>query len=231
MESDLAKVLHRAAGRTLLDWSLSALSELPVESIAVVVGHQANAVSASLADHDLAPLVATALQAEQLGTGHATAIGLGALQWRAEDTVLVMPGDMPLLRAETLVGLVGHHEAVAAAATVATAEMEDPTGYGRVKRDGERVVAIVEQADATADEAAIEEVNTSVYAFRADRLAEHIGQLDTANAQGEHYLTDVVGMLTTSGEMVAGYSVDLEEAFGVNTVDQLAAAAVILEAR
>lgn len=231
MKSDLAKVLHRAAGRSLLDWSLSALGDLPLESIAVVVGHQATAVTASMADHELAPLIASALQSEQLGTGHAALIGLNALQTEPDDTVIVMPGDMPLLRATTIRDLVAAHESSGARATVATAIMEDPTGYGRIKRDGDRVVGIVEQADATDEEAAIGEVNTSVYAFHAGRLADLLGQLGTENAQGEQYLTDVVGLLTDAGDLVAALPIALEEALGVNTVDQLAVAGSQLDNR
>lgn len=231
MKSDLAKVLHRAAGRSLLDWSLSSLVDLPLQSIAVVVGHQAAAVSASMADHELAPLVASALQSEQLGTGHAAAIGLAALAVGAADTVIVMPGDMPLLRAATLSDLMRAHEDSGARATVATAIMADPTGYGRVKRDGARVVGIVEQADASAEEAEICEVNTSVYAFDAGPLGDLLGRLGTANAQGEQYLTDVIGMLTAAGDVVVAHPIDVEEALGVNTEDQLTVAADVLERR
>jgi len=231
MKSDLAKVLHRVAGRSLLDWALGELAGLPLSSVAVVVGHQAAAVSAAIADHEMAPLVATALQSEQLGTGHAAAIGLAALAVQPTDTVLVMPGDMPLLKAETLGIMVHMHRESGAAATVATAIMSDPTGYGRVKRAEGRVVAIVEQADATAAEAAIAEVNTSVYTFQAGLLGELLDRLDTANAQGEQYLTDVVGMLAMSGEMVEGFVIDSEEAMGVNTPAQLAAADAVLRQR
>jgi len=231
MKSDLAKVLHVAAGRTLLHWSLSALAELELDSVAVVVGHQAGAVTAAVADHELAPLAATVLQAEQLGTGHATAIGLGALTAAPGDTVVVLPGDMPLLRPRTVSGFVSVHIEAAAAATVATAELDDPFGYGRVKRDGSAVIAIVEEADATEEERVIREVNTSLYAFRAGELADRVGRLDTGNAQGEQYLTDVVAMLATDGQLVAAYPVDPEEASGVNNAEQLAAAAAALADR
>jgi bifunctional UDP-N-acetylglucosamine pyrophosphorylase/glucosamine-1-phosphate N-acetyltransferase len=231
MRSDIAKVLHHAAGRSLLDWSLTALADLPLRSVVVVVGHQAAAVAASIADHELAPLVATALQAEQLGTGHATAVGLSALQVADEDTVIVMPGDMPLLRRATLAGFVAHHDASGAPASVATAIMDDPTGYGRVKRSGERVVAIVEQADATREEAEIREVNTSVYAFSAGSLGDLLHRLDTTNAQGEQYLTDVIGMLAAAEENVIAFPVDIEEAMGVNTLEQLTEAAAVLARR
>jgi len=220
MRSDIAKVLHRAAGRSLLDWSL-----------AVVVGHQAAAVAASIADHELAPLVATALQSEQLGTGHAAAIGLSALQVEPDDTVVIMPGDMPLLRSTTLEALVAYHDASGARASVATSIMDDPTGYGRVKRSGDRVVAIVEQADATPEETEINEVNTSVYAFGAGFLEVLLSRLEATNAQGEQYLTDVIGMLAAADEKVVAFGIDLEEAMGVNTLEQLADAAEVLERR
>ncbi len=231
MRSDIAKVLHQAAGRSLLDWSLASLAELPLSSIAVVVGHQAPDVAASIADHELAPLVATALQPEQLGTGHAAAIGLRALQAEPDDTVIVMPGDMPLLRSTTLAAFVAHHDVSGARASVATSVMDDPTGYGRVKRRGDRVIAIVEQADATREEAEIQEVNTSVYVLGADLLGDLLGRLDTTNAQGEQYLTDVIAMLAGAGQHVAAFGIDLEEAMGVNTLEQLAEAAAVLEKR
>ncbi len=231
MKSDLAKVLHRAAGKTLLDWTLNALGDLDLESIAVVVGHQATAVTASIADHQLAPLVATALQAEQLGTGHATEVGLAALQVGDDDVIVVMPGDMPLLRAATLGQLVEYHESSGAVATVVTAVVADPAGYGRIKRDGDIVVGIVEEADATPDEVAINEVNTSVYAFTAAALRANLRHLDTANAQGEQYLTDVIGSLTAAGESVAALTIDAAEAMGVNTVAQLESVAKTLSAR
>jgi bifunctional UDP-N-acetylglucosamine pyrophosphorylase/glucosamine-1-phosphate N-acetyltransferase len=231
MQSDIAKVLHQAAGRSLLDWSLSALGDLPLRSIAIVVGHQAAAVSASIAAHELAPLVTTALQSEQLGTGHATLVGLSALMVEPDDTVVAMPGDMPLLKATTLAAFAAHHDASQARASVATSIMDDPTGYGRVKRAGDRVVGIVEEADATTEERAIREVNTSVYAFSAGPLAGLLGRLETTNAQGELYLTDAVAMLAAADEKVTSFPVDLEEAMGVNTLEQLAAAAAALERR
>jgi len=231
MKSDLAKVLHTAAGRSLLDWSMDALADLDLQAVAVVVGHQAAAVTASIADHQLAPLVATAVQAEQLGTGHAAGIGLDALLTRPEDTVIVMPGDMPLLQRKTLVRLIAEHSQSAADATLVSAVLPDPAGYGRIKRQGDRVVAIVEQADATPDEAAITEVNTSVYAFRVEALRANLARLTTANAQGEQYLTDVVGLLAKAGRPVGALVVDASEAMGVNTADQLNQAAVLLAHR
>lgn len=231
MKSDLAKVLHVAAGRTLLDWSLHALTGVDVASIAVVVGHQANAVSASMADHELAPLAATALQTEQLGTGHAAAIGLAALAADAEDTVIVMPGDMPLLRPESLARLVAAHDESGVSATVVSARVSDPTGYGRIKRDGAGVLAIVEQSDATAEEAAIDEINTSVYAFRASVLESALGRLDSDNAQGEQYLTDTVRLIVESGGAVGALVIDATEASGVNTVEQLGEVAQALVTR
>ncbi len=231
MQSDLAKVLHVAAGRTLLDWSLAALADLDLSAVSVVVGHQAAAVTASIADHELAPLVATALQAEQLGTGHAAGIGLAALRPRPGDTVVVMPGDMPLLQSRTLQRLIIEHESSGAAATLVSAVLADPTGYGRIKREGERVVAIVEQADATVEETAITEINTSVYAFQAEALRRNLARLTTENAQGEQYLTDVIGLLADNGQHVAALIVDAQEAVGVNTVDQLEQAAAALMAR
>lgn len=224
MKSDLAKVLHLAAGRSLLDWVLAMLEPLDVDAVAVVVGHQADEVDASL------PEWATAvIQAEQLGTGDAAKVGLAAVG--TDGTVLVVPGDMPLLESATLAEMLGVHRETGSAATVLTVRIEDPTGYGRVLRDGEDVVAIVEQGDADHDQLMIDEVNTSVYAFDAGMLASALERVGTENSQGEFYLTDVIGVLAADGHRIRAVEAAPIEGTGVNSHDQLAAVAAILRAR
>jgi bifunctional UDP-N-acetylglucosamine pyrophosphorylase/glucosamine-1-phosphate N-acetyltransferase len=224
MNSDLAKVLHRAAGRTLLAWTLAALEG--VDEITVVVGHQADDVAATLPEG-----VRTALQQPQNGTGHATEVGLGAASPASGDVVLVMPGDMPLISAATVAALLDTHSASAAAATVLTAVVGDPTGYGRVIRDDDGVRAIVEHRDAGPDELAVHEINTSVYAFDAQLLVEALGRVGADNDQGERYLTDVVAVLSQHGAAVHAVRADALEAMGVNSHAELAEVAAELRRR
>lgn len=226
MKSDRAKVLHEAAGRPLVAWMCDLAASLTPDTTVVVVGHQAAAVEATLPSHTI-----TALQARQDGTGHAAQIGLAATNAGPDDTIVVLPGDMPLVRSETLRSLVEHHTATASAATVLTVRLDDPTGYGRVVRRGERVIRIVEHRDASAAELAVDEVNTSVYAFRAADLASSLEAIDTDNDQGELYLTDAVEILVAAGKSVGAVLADAAEGMGVNTVDQLAAASAELDRR
>ncbi|WP_243408091.1 bifunctional UDP-N-acetylglucosamine diphosphorylase/glucosamine-1-phosphate N-acetyltransferase GlmU [Frankia canadensis] len=232
MRSATPKVLHRVAGRALLGHVLQATAALAATRTAVVIGHGREQVTAMLAEQ--APMAVTAVQNRQLGTGHAVRVALGALDGLAErDTVIVLPGDTPLLTGATLAALAEHHDATDAAATVLTAVLDDATGYGRVVRDGDGGVrAIVEHRDADAATAAIREINTGVYAFRAGSLQAALARLTRDNAQGEEYLTDVVALLVGDGEPVAARSVaDPAEAAGVNDRVQLAAAGRALRDR
>lgn len=226
MRSERAKVLHVAAGRPLLSWVLEAVRPLGAASTVVVVGHQADDVSR------LVPAgVEVAVQREQRGTGHAAAVGLEALDTRVGDVVVVVPGDMPLIRAVTMRALVEAHDAARAAATVVSAIVEDPVSYGRVVREGDSVVRIVEDRDATPGERAIREINTSLYAFEPGLLADALSRIGSDNDQGELYLTDVIAVLTAAGHRVAAHVIDGSEAGGVNTVAELAAVSEKLAAR
>jgi len=218
MESDLAKVLHRAAGRPLISWMLDLLEPLDVDHTTVVVGHQADAVRGVLP-----ATVTTAFQAEQLGTGHAALIGLAAFEVAEGDRVLVLPGDMPLLRPESLQRLFDVHEREQAAATVLAVSLTDPASFGRIVRDrAGHVTEIVEARDATPDQLAIREVNTSVYLFDGLELVSALRELRPDNDQGELYLTDVVGILVQRGLVVAVASTAGQaEGQGVNTVAEL----------
>lgn len=217
MESELAKVLHRVAGRPLLHWVLDAVAATDSDQTVVVVGHQADVVRSILPAG-----VGSALQEPQLGTGHATLVGLGALDVGPDDDVIVMPGDMPLVRGETLNALIGLHRVSGAAATLLTVELEEPRAYGRVIREDGSVVAIVEARDATSEQLSVPEVNTSVYVFSGALLAGALDRITTENVQGEYYLTDVVEILVGDGCRVEAHIADPEEGHGVNSVAQLA---------
>lgn len=208
---------------------IHALERLRPTETAVVVGHGAEQVTKRV--HGSAPdwaNVVFAEQVEQNGTGDAAAIGMAVLSGDDYDddaTVVILPGDTPLLRAETLDELVATHVANSNAATLLTTSMPDPTGYGRVIRasDG-RVLRIVEQRDAAPDELDVNEVNTSIYAFRRDLLGPALRNLNTDNAQGEFYLTDVIAGLAGMGHRVGAVGAHPAETQGVNDRWQMALA-------
>jgi len=255
MRSDLPKVLHPADGAPMVRHVVAALRELGASPIVLVVGHGANLVREAFVGEDgrTEENLDFALQAEQLGTGHAVACGLEALEasksrksgdpGEAAETggdLLILCGDGPLIRAETLRTLLDAHRSSGAAATLATSRVADPTGYGRIARDTEgRFRAIVEHADATESELAIDEINPSIYAFREDALRETLPKVGRGNAKGEVYLTDVFGLLLEDRregrraepavEVVA--AVPPEEILSVNTPDQLAEVDRILRRR
>ena len=224
------KVLHPLAGRTMLGHVLAATDGLRPERTVVVVGHARETVTGHLAD--IAPGASAVVQEQQNGTGHAVRVALAAVG-DLHGTVVVVPGDSPLLTAETLSRLVEEHERLQAATTLLTAVVDDPTGYGRVVRaPGGGVTAVVEHRDADDLQRQIREVATSVYAFDVVRLREALAQLSTDNAQGEEYLTDVVGLHAAAGLPVAAVTApDPLETMGVNDRAQLAAAGAALRDR
>jgi bifunctional UDP-N-acetylglucosamine pyrophosphorylase / glucosamine-1-phosphate N-acetyltransferase len=223
MRSATPKHLHPLLGRRLVDWVLEAVGPIGADPLVVV---------ASPETADAFHGVAVAMQERPLGTGDAVAAARGTLEGRARD-VLVLSGDAPLLTAALLERLVETHRREGAAATVLSFEPEDPRDYGRIVRDGHgRLRAIVEASDATADELAIAEVNSSIYVFRDERLWPALERLEAANAQGELYLTDAVRHLVDDGHAVAVHvAPDPGEAEGVNTRTDLAAAAAALRER
>ncbi|GAA2055961.1 bifunctional UDP-N-acetylglucosamine diphosphorylase/glucosamine-1-phosphate N-acetyltransferase GlmU [Streptomyces cheonanensis] len=236
MKSATPKVLHEICGRSLVGHVVAAAGELDPERLVVVVGHARERVAAHLAE--IAPAALTAVQEEQNGTGHAVRVALAELGGAGElsGTVLVTCGDTPLLTAATLAELTRVHTAEGNAVTVLTAEVPDPTGYGRIVREdgaaGGAVTAIVEQRDATEAQRAIREINSGVFAFDARLLAEALGQLSTDNSQGEEYLTDVLGILRAAGHRAgAARAADHAEIAGINNRVQLAAARRLLNDR
>lgn len=222
MRSELAKVLHAICGRSLLGHVLTAAEPLGAPSTVVVVGHGRDQVTEHLAE--IASGATPIVQEEQRGTGHAVGLALAAIDTDLEGTVVVLPGDAPLLTSETLLRLLERHQEAAAAATVLSAELPDPTGYGRVVRDSDgHVRAIVEERDADDSTRQLREVNASVYAFDLTKLRHALNRITSDNAQGEMYLTDVVGVLVADGDIVASVATpDPVEALGVNDRAQLA---------
>lgn len=226
MRSDLPKVAHVAAGRSLLAWVLEVAGSLKPASTVAVVGHGADHVRSILPAG-----VIDALQEEQLGTGHAARIGLSALgELDPDDIVLVLYGDTPLLTLQLLTRLVDLDDAEAA--RLISARVPDPTGYGRIVRDANgEVSGIVEHRDCTPEQLEIDEINAGIYAVRAGRLAMALDKIDNDNSQGEYYLTDVVGLLVSAGDRLTAVLAAPEEVMGINSQDQLAAARRELQRR
>lgn len=230
MKSSLPKVLHRIGGRPLVGHVIDTALNLSPDAMAVVVRHERDLVAESVLA--AAPGAVVVDQDEVPGTGRAVELALAALDDFSGD-VLVLSGDVPLLEADTLAALVRAHRDAAAAATLLSAVVDDANGYGRVIRDADGTVArIVEQKDATADEASVSEINAGVYVFQAAALRTHLALVGTANAQGEKYLTDVVALLRASRLAVAAsHAPDAAAALGVNDRVQLSEAARLLNAR
>lgn len=234
MKSARPKPLHLLCGRAMLLYVLDALDGCEVDRAVVVVGHGAERVTKKLQEDADDLLVEFVEQRVQRGTGDAALVGLTGLpEIDYDGSVLVMPGDTPLLRAATIVDLVTRHQADDAAATMLTAVLDDPTGYGRVIRSADgSVIRVVEQGDASPDELGISEVNTSIYCFRRSVLAPALRRLSPENVQGEYYLTDVIEVLSDAGYTVKALAVrDPAETEGVNDRAQLARAEAELRRR
>ncbi len=227
MKSDLPKVAHRILGVPLVEYVVDAAKASGAQRVVVVTGHRAEVVEA-LAAGD----VSVARQDQQLGTGHAVMCAEAALG-ENEGSLLVLSGDSPLVTPETLARLVEERERSGAAACVLTTVLADPTGYGRIVRDEAGSLAgIVEHKDCTPEQLAIGEVNTGTYCFDARLLFEHLHRLETDNAQGEYYLTDIVGIFVLENlQVVAVTTDDPLETLGVNSRVQLAEAAKVLQRR
>jgi bifunctional UDP-N-acetylglucosamine pyrophosphorylase/glucosamine-1-phosphate N-acetyltransferase len=230
MKSATPKVLHPLLGRTLLGHVLVAAGAAEAERTVVVVGHKAEQVEAHLAE--VAPAAVPVLQAQQNGTGHAVRIALDAVP-EASGTVVVLNGDVPLLRPETVARLVEEHESGGRGATVLAAEVPDPTGLGRIVRSADSgLERIVEERDASAEVRAIREINAGIYAFDVASLREALGKLSTNNDQGEEYLTDVFGLLAGVGGAVGVFvAPDAEETLGCNDRAELAGLRALMRDR
>lgn len=229
MKSDLVKVLHEVGGVPLIDWPVSAARDAGASRIALVVGHQSEKVLEYFRDDES---VLFAIQEEQLGTGHAVACASGALSGFS-GTVLILCGDVPLIRAETLSSMLEHHRQRKSVLTVLTTCMENPHGYGRVvKREGGMVIRIVEEKDASPEERGIREINSGIYCVEAGFLFDAVAGLSNNNNQGEYYLTDIVVQAAEQNLLSLAYQVaDSDEVMGVNDRVQLAAAGGVLRRR
>ena len=222
MKSARSKLLHELAGHSLLSYAVRTATTLQPQHIVVVVGHGREQVEAHLAE--VAPHVTTAVQEQQLGTGHAVQVALEQLGELSGEVVVTL-GDVPMLGTETLAALLLEHRTQQAAITVLTARVPDPTGYGRILRDGDDLVqGIVEHRDADEMQAAINEINSGIYVFEADTLRSALAELTPANDQGELYLTDVLGVARRAGKSVGAMVIeDRWQTEGVNDRVQLSA--------
>jgi bifunctional UDP-N-acetylglucosamine pyrophosphorylase/glucosamine-1-phosphate N-acetyltransferase len=222
MKSAHAKVLHEIGGRSLIAHALLAVRGVGAARTVTVVGHEREQVSAAIAELGLD--VVEAVQEDQRGTGHAVQIALESLGEVPDGTVLITYGDVPLLTSDTLAGLLDDHLSSRQSVTILTAELDDPSGYGRIVRDADaRVVAIREDRDAADDERAIREVNSGILAVDARFLGKAVERLSPANAQGELYLTDIVALAVDEGLPVGAHVLeDIWQTEGVNDRAQLA---------
>jgi bifunctional UDP-N-acetylglucosamine pyrophosphorylase / glucosamine-1-phosphate N-acetyltransferase len=219
MRSQLPKVLHQVGGAPMLEYVLRTAGHLDPQTMIVVLGHMAQRVSPILMRWNM---VVPVVQEPQLGTAHALLQAEHALG-SATGTLLLLPGDVPLLWSSTLKRLLEHHTATAAAATVLTARLADATGYGRIVRHEGRIARIVEHRDASPAERLIDEVNTSIYAFALEGLFPALHRVASDNAQGEYYLTDLIGLFRAEGRRVETFtSDDASEVRGINSRAELA---------
>jgi bifunctional UDP-N-acetylglucosamine pyrophosphorylase/glucosamine-1-phosphate N-acetyltransferase len=228
--SGVPKMLNQVGGQTMLAHCLAAAAELKPERLVVVVGHQGDAVAAHA--RELVPDAIIVIQDYLGGTGHAVRVALETVGMMS-GTIVVTYADTPLLRGTTLARLVHKRDASGAAAAILTARPSDPTGYGRIIRDSSgRFHGIIEQADATATQRAINEVNSGMYAFDGDLLFDAVKRIGSNNAQGEEYLTDAVCVLADDGyPVVTVECTDTDEVQGVNDLAQLALVSQLMEAR
>lgn len=225
MKSKVPKVLHKVLDKTMIDYVIAASKKAGAEDVCVIVGHQSAMVKAMIGGG-----VEFALQKEQLGTGHAV---MQAKDFIGNDgNVLVLCGDTPLITAETIKELNDIHTKEGNAATMISAIVENPNGYGRIVRENDSFVKIVEQKDASEEQKKINEVNTGVYIFKASELNAAFDKLTNNNAQGEYYLTDVLEILKNKNEKVGVMiAQDENEFLGVNSKLQLSQAAKIMKRR
>ncbi len=226
MKSDLPKVLHRLDGRYVVDHVIDSARKANIERQILVIGHQAEKVEEALKDRG----VEFVLQAKQLGTGHAVMTAEPLLA-RFDGDLVILCGDMPLVRPETIKGLIDERHRLKAAATVLTVTLEDPAQYGRIVRnDDDLLKAIVEYRDADDIIRKIREVNTATYCFDWKELKPILSRLDDENDQGEYYLTDSIAILVNNGRKVSALvAADPAEGFGINSADELLAVEKLLK--
>lgn len=228
MKSDLVKVLHPVAGRPMLDYVLNLAEQMGSSRIAAIIGHQAELVEARYGNRGLTFVY----QREQLGTGHAILQAREAFAGY-RGTILILCGDVPLLKATTVRELMDSHHASGAAITVLTTLLEDPFGYGRIIKDAEgNVLGIVEHRDATEEQKRIREINTGIYCAENPFLFDAVGEIGNDNAQKEYYFTDIFAIARRKGVRTASViAPDPGEVMGINSPDDLARATQIVQER
>ncbi len=224
MKSELPKVLHPICGQPMLHYPLQAAKQAGFANLSVVVGHQAEKVQQAFAEQKISWVE----QTEQLGTGHALLCAEESLAGFS-GTLLLLCGDVPLLQADILQQVLDYHRREKAVVTVLTAEMQDPTGYGRIVRNNEQVLKIVEEKDASEEQRRITEINTGTYLFDAEFVFSALKNLKTDNVQGEYYLTDVVAAAVSAGKKTRGVTIpDATQMMGINDRRQLAEAEAVM---
>ena len=226
MKSDLAKVLHRVAGRSMISRVLETIRGVDSSRILVVIGHQAEAVKDELSGER----VEFILQKERLGTGHAVMMAEPILHGFS-GTLAVLNGDTPLLKTETLAAFIEYHRGAENTATVLSALLDDPTGYGRIFRgESGGFERIIEHRDADEEQRSIREINSGIFCFECPDLFSALKLVDRRNVQGEYYLTDVMEILRIQGKRVDAFRSDrCEEILGINDIEQLEAAERLLQ--
>jgi bifunctional UDP-N-acetylglucosamine pyrophosphorylase/glucosamine-1-phosphate N-acetyltransferase/UDP-N-acetylglucosamine pyrophosphorylase len=231
MKSEKAKVLHEIEGRAMVSYVADTACRIAGEEVVIVVGHQAAEVEETVCETVSTP-VRFALQERQLGTGHAVSCAVPLLN-RSVQEVVILYGDVPLLRERTIQGLLDDHGRADRDLTVLVVEMEDPTGYGRILTEHEnRLIGIVEEADASDAQKRIGLINTGIYCVNRKFLCESLPLLSAQNAQGEYYLTDIVGIGHRQGRRMGILTVpDPEETIGVNSLAELERARQIFQRR
>jgi len=228
MKSDLAKVLHKINNRPMVHYVIDVAKEIESNKIVLIIGHQRERVISECSNYD----IEFAIQDQQLGTGHAVQITEDFFKDYTGD-LLILSGDVPLLTSKTLQNLIVTHNQSGAIATLLTANLEDPTGYGRVLRNSEGVVeSIVEHKDASEEEKMVNEINVGIYMFKSKQLFKSLKLINNDNVQGEYYLPDVVKLYVDNKEKVVAQLADnFEETKGINDVNQLKEAETILLSR
>ena len=224
MYSKVPKVLHKVCGTPMVEHVINCARKLGDAEPVVVIGHGADQVSKAISG------VKFVMQEKQLGTGHAV---MQAEKYIIDGDILILYGDTPLLKPETLMDMHEIHRAEGYSATILTSDMEDPTGYGRIVRNGENLVeAIVEEKDADRSTKLIKEINSGIYFFNGKELREALKYLNNNNTQGEYYLTDVIGIMRKKGLLIGAYKIkDTEDIMGVNNRYQLNEANEIMRGR
>lgn len=227
MKSSTPKILHKVCGREMVNIVIDVIKKAEINDINVIIGRGADAVKEATKERE----ATYSLQDKQLGTGHAVMCAREFLDGK-KGTVAIFTGDAPLITEETVKKLLSFHEQGNYKATILTSIVDSPSGYGRVIREkGEEVLKIVEHKDCTEDELKVNEINAGMYCFDIENLLKSLDKLDNNNAQGEYYLTDVIGILKSNGEKVGALPIPFEETMGVNSRVQLAEAEKVMRKR